>query len=137
MILGDAVSKLKTFEPYFKVHNLVSVHHKSIILGQMTNLNSSAVNLDVAFEQYQMTKWIDLISDIARLTMFISQELVTNLFAAFYQYSLFCVETNIFFMPEDRWFEYPYSVRGIYKKIIKLNKHFNGTCSHTWSISNL
>ena len=27
------------FEPYFKVHNLVSVHRKSIILGQMTNLN--------------------------------------------------------------------------------------------------
>ena len=27
------------FEPYFKVHNLVSVRHKSIILGQMTNLN--------------------------------------------------------------------------------------------------
>ena len=27
------------FEPYFKVHNLVSVHPKSIILGQMTNLN--------------------------------------------------------------------------------------------------
>ena len=26
-------------EPYFKVHNLVSVHPKSIILGQMTNLN--------------------------------------------------------------------------------------------------
>ena len=25
--------------PYFKVHNLVSVHPKSIILGQMTNLN--------------------------------------------------------------------------------------------------
>ena len=25
------------FEPYFKVHN--SVHPKSIILGQMTNLN--------------------------------------------------------------------------------------------------
>ena len=24
-------------EPYFKVHNLVSVHSKSIILGQMTN----------------------------------------------------------------------------------------------------
>ena len=44
MVLGDAVSKLETFvcrdfEPYFKVHNLVSVHHKSIILGQMTNLN--------------------------------------------------------------------------------------------------
>ena len=27
------------FEPYFKVHNLVSVHPKSIIVGQMTNLN--------------------------------------------------------------------------------------------------
>ena len=27
------------FEAYFKVHNLVSVHPKSIILGQMTNLN--------------------------------------------------------------------------------------------------
>ena len=44
MILGDAVSKLQTevcmdFEPYFKVHNLVSVHPKSIILGQVTNLN--------------------------------------------------------------------------------------------------
>ena len=26
------------FEPYFKVHNLVSVPPKSIILGQMTNL---------------------------------------------------------------------------------------------------
>ena len=46
MILGDAVSKLKDacmdFEPYFKVHNLVFVHPKSVksvILGQMTNLN--------------------------------------------------------------------------------------------------
>ena len=27
------------FEPYFKVHNLVSIHPKSVILGQMTNLN--------------------------------------------------------------------------------------------------
>ena len=27
------------FKPYFQVHNLVSVHPKSIILGQMTNLN--------------------------------------------------------------------------------------------------
>ena len=26
-------------KPYFKGHNLVSVHSKSIILGQMTNLN--------------------------------------------------------------------------------------------------
>ena len=27
------------FEAYFKVHSFVSVHPKSIILGQMTNLN--------------------------------------------------------------------------------------------------
>ena len=27
------------FEPYIKVHNLISVHPKSVILGQMTNLN--------------------------------------------------------------------------------------------------
>ena len=27
------------FEPYFKVHNLVSLHPKSIILSQMTKLN--------------------------------------------------------------------------------------------------
>ena len=27
------------FEPYFKVYNLVSVHPKSIMLGQMTNLD--------------------------------------------------------------------------------------------------
>ena len=44
MILGEAFSKLETvcmdFEPYFKVHNLVSVYPKSIIhAGQMTNLN--------------------------------------------------------------------------------------------------
>ena len=43
MVLGDTVSKLETdcmdFEPYFKVLNLVSVHPKSIILGQMINLD--------------------------------------------------------------------------------------------------
>ena len=46
MILGEAVSQFNRrsvcmdFEPYFKVHNLVSVHPKSIILGQkITNLN--------------------------------------------------------------------------------------------------
>ena len=43
MVLGDAVSKLETFvwilKPYFKVHNLVYVHPKSNILGQMTKLN--------------------------------------------------------------------------------------------------
>ena len=27
------------FEPYFKIHNLVSVHPKIIILGQMINLD--------------------------------------------------------------------------------------------------
>ena len=27
------------FEPYFKVHNLASVHPKSLIHGQMTNIN--------------------------------------------------------------------------------------------------
>ena len=27
------------FEPYFKVHNLISVHRKSIVLDQMINLN--------------------------------------------------------------------------------------------------
>ena len=41
--LGDAVSKIRDgcmdFDPYFKVHNLVSVHPKNIKLGQMTNLN--------------------------------------------------------------------------------------------------
>ena len=36
MILGDVCMD---FEPYFKVHNLVSVHLKSVILGQMTNLS--------------------------------------------------------------------------------------------------
>ena len=43
MVLGDTVSKLETdcmdFEPYFKVHNLAPVHPKSIILGQMINLD--------------------------------------------------------------------------------------------------
>ena len=42
MILGDAVSKLDVgmdFESYFKVPNLVSVHPKSIMLGQMINLD--------------------------------------------------------------------------------------------------
>ena len=28
------------FEPYFKIHSLVSAYSKSIILGQMTNLNT-------------------------------------------------------------------------------------------------
>ena len=36
-ILGDVCMD---FEPCFKVHNLVSVHPKSIKLGQMTSLNA-------------------------------------------------------------------------------------------------
>ena len=43
MVWGHAVSKLETFvwilNNNFKVHNLVSVHPKSTILGQMTNLD--------------------------------------------------------------------------------------------------
>ena len=43
MVLGAAVSKLETFcmdfQTYFKVHSLVSAHPKSIILGQVTNLD--------------------------------------------------------------------------------------------------
>ena len=37
--LYDFEGRCLNFEPYFKVHNLVSVHPKSVILGQMTNLN--------------------------------------------------------------------------------------------------
>ena len=43
MVLGDTVSKWDVcmdFETiFYNVHNSVSVHPKSIILGQMTNLN--------------------------------------------------------------------------------------------------
>ena len=38
MVLGST-DVCMAFEPFFKVHNLVSVHPKSIILGQMINLN--------------------------------------------------------------------------------------------------
>ena len=41
------------FEPYFKVHNLVSVHPKGIILGQMTNLN---MIFDVEVSVYRLVK---------------------------------------------------------------------------------
>ena len=43
----------RDFEPYFKVHNLVSVHPKSIILGQMTNLN---MILHVVMSVYRLVK---------------------------------------------------------------------------------
>ena len=42
MVLGDASRHRDVcmdFELCFKVHNLVSIHHKSIKLGQMTTLN--------------------------------------------------------------------------------------------------
>ena len=41
------------FEPCFKVHNLVSVHPKSTILGQMTNLNMIC---DVVVSVYRLVK---------------------------------------------------------------------------------
>ena len=41
------------FEPYFKVHNLVSVQPKSIIFGQMTNLN---MIFHVAASVYRLVK---------------------------------------------------------------------------------
>ena len=44
MVFGGRFLKIRDrvcmdFDPYFKVHNLASVHPKSIILDQMTNLN--------------------------------------------------------------------------------------------------
>ena len=41
------------FDPYFKVHNLASVHPKSKILGQMTNLN---VIVHVVVSVYRLVK---------------------------------------------------------------------------------
>ena len=43
------------FDPYlyFKVHNLASVHPKSIVLGQMTNLN---VIFHVVVSVYRLVK---------------------------------------------------------------------------------
>ena len=41
------------FEPYFKVYNLVSVYPKSIILGQMTNLN---MIFNVAVSVYRLAE---------------------------------------------------------------------------------
>ena len=41
------------FEPNFKVHNLVSIHPKSIKLGQMTNFN---MNFHVVVSVYRLVK---------------------------------------------------------------------------------
>ena len=44
------------FEAYFKVHSLISVNPKSIILGQMTNLN---MIFHVVVSDYRLVKiWI-------------------------------------------------------------------------------
>ena len=45
------------FEPCFKVHNLVSVHPKSIILDQMTNLN---MIFHVVMSVYRLVKNLKL-----------------------------------------------------------------------------
>ena len=41
------------FEPYFKVHTLVSVHPKSVIFGQITNLN---MLFHVVVSNYRLVK---------------------------------------------------------------------------------
>ena len=41
------------FDPYLKIHNLDSVHPKSIILGQITNLN---MIVHVVVSVYQLVK---------------------------------------------------------------------------------
>ena len=46
------------FEAYFKVHSLVSVHPKSIILGQMTNLK---VIFYVVVSAYQFVKILKVV----------------------------------------------------------------------------
>ena len=44
------------FKPYFKVHNLVSVHPKSIILNQMTDLCNLNVIFHVVVSVYRLVK---------------------------------------------------------------------------------
>ena len=44
------------FEPYFKVHNLVSVHPKSVILGQMTILN---MVFHIVVSVYRLVKFFE------------------------------------------------------------------------------
>ena len=55
MVLGDAVSTLEMFVWILNhvVHNLVSVHPKSIKLGQMTSLNAI---LHVVVSVYRFVK---------------------------------------------------------------------------------
>ena len=57
------------FEPYFKVHNLVSVHPKSVILGQMTNLN---MVFHIVVSVYRLVKILKL----APVPWWISERLI-------------------------------------------------------------
>ena len=62
MILGDAVSKLKTFVWILNhisrsIINLVYVHPKSVILNQMTNLN---MVLHILVSVYRLVKMLKL-----------------------------------------------------------------------------
>ena len=57
------------FEPYFKVHNLVSVHPKSVILGQMTNL-------DMVFHMVVSVYRLVKILKLASVPWWISERLI-------------------------------------------------------------
>ena len=63
------------FEPYFKVHNLVSVHPKSVILGQITHLN---MVFDIVVSVYRLAKILKL----APVPWWISERLIVGLFRA-------------------------------------------------------
>ena len=60
------------FEPYFKVHNLVSVHPKRAILGQMTNLN---MVFHMVVSVYRLVKILKL----APVPWWISERLIFEL----------------------------------------------------------
>ena len=58
------------FEPYFKVHNLVSTHPKSIILGQMINLDMIFhVVVSVEFRNHLLINWTSKISVALSFTL--------------------------------------------------------------------
>ena len=59
------------FEPYFKVHNLVSVHPKSVILGQITNLN---MVFHMVVSVYRLVKILKL----APVPWWISERLISE-----------------------------------------------------------
>ena len=57
------------FEPYFKVHNLVSVDPKSVILSQMANLN-------MIFHMVVSVYWLVKILKLAPVPWWISERLI-------------------------------------------------------------